>query len=243
MLFVSLGFITQSTAQVTSGTMKMALSDFEMPGMEGDMGGQMEEMMKSMNMTIHFSPEKQVTVIEMMGMMTMEQHYDDDVMTQYMDMMGQKIMIKTPMDAQDLVKQLGVDIGELEKMYNVSYDKSDTKEILGFKCYRADIAMDLSKMAQGQEIPEQMKNMNMTMYITEAIKMKQFNMQNMPGLVLEGTPLTMTMDMGMMKMTYEASSFDENVDPSMFEKPEGDYKEMSMEDLQKMGMGSGGFGF
>ena len=73
--------------------------------------------------------------------------------------------------------------------------------------------------------------------------MTQFSLQNIPGLKLKGTPLSFTVKAGMMKMTYEALSFDANPDPSVFEKPEGEYKEMSMEDLQKMGMGAGGFGF
>ena len=60
---------------------------------------------------------------------------------------------------------------------------------------------------------------------------------------LDGTPLSMTTDVGVMKMTFEATEVKTKVDPSVFEVPEGDYKEMSMEELQQLGMSPGSFGF
>jgi len=235
---------TSTTAQATTGSISMGITDFEMPGMEGDMGGQMKSMMSSMEMTMHFKPGHQVTDINMMGMMNMKQYYHNDIMTQYMDMMGQKIMIKTPVNQQlEQMKELGIDIENLEEMYKITYDKTTIKTIMGYDCYKATINMDLEMMSQGQKMPEGMKDMEMIMYITEDIKMESFNLQNIPGLKMKGTPLSFTIDMGMMKMTYEATNFNKNPDPSVFEKPKGDYKEMSLEDLQKMGMGAGGFGF
>ena len=73
--------------------------------------------------------------------------------------------------------------------------------------------------------------------------MDNFSMQQLPGLELSGTPLSMTMDMGLVKMTFEASEVNTDVDPSVFEIPKGDYKEMSLEELQQLGMSPGSFGF
>ena len=101
--------------------------------------------------------------------------------------------------------------------------------------------MDLSKL-EG-EVPSEMANMSVTMYLTEDIKMDNFSLQQLPGLELSGTPLSMTMDLGLAKMTFEASEVNTDVDPSVFEIPEGDYKEMSLEDLQQLGMNPGSFGF
>jgi len=56
-----------------------------------------------------------------------------------------------------------------------------------------------------------------------------------------GAPLMMIVDMGPMQMTLKATELLTEVDPSVFEAPEGNYKEMTMEELQ--GMGLDGFGF
>jgi len=87
--------INSVQAQLTSGSIKMEISDFGMPGMDDKdgMAGQMESMMKGMSMTINFRPGEQVTEMSMMGMMNMKQHFKDGMMIQYMDVMGQKIMI------------------------------------------------------------------------------------------------------------------------------------------------------
>ena len=238
------------TAQITSGTITMAITDFSMPQMEemGDMGGQMEEMMKSMTTSIHFKPGVQVTDINMFGMMNMKQYYQDDVMTQYMDMMGQKIKIVTPADDVSSLKSMGLDPEIMKDLITVKYDKSDTKTILGYKCYKAEVHMDWNDLiTTDEDIPAEaiavLENMNFVMYITEDIKMDQFRMQNMPTFDMTGTPLMWLMDMGMMKITMEAIEFDKDVNPAVFDAPEGDYKEMKIEDLQKMGMNPGSFGF
>ena len=239
----SLLFLAPAQSQLTSGSITMGITDFGMPGADEEgMGDQLGGMMKNMTMTIHFSPDKQVTDINMMGMMNMRQHFSDGVMTQYMDMMGQKIKMVIP-TGTEAFKELGLSQDEIADAYNIEYDKSATKKIAGYDCYQATITMDLSKFDTTGDIPAGMSNMDMTMYVTDDIKMDNFNLQQLPGVKLDGTPLSMTIDMGMMKMTYEATDIQTSVDPSVFEAPEGDYKEMSMEELQQMGVNPGSFGF
>jgi len=102
--------------------------------------------------------------------------------------------------------------------------------------------------AEANEVIEQSKemfsNMEMTTYLTEEIELPAIHLQQFQGLQLKGAPMYIYMDMGMMKMTMEVTSISKVVDESVFVKPpEGEYKEMSLEELQQMGMGSGGFGF
>lgn len=232
-LFLAFGL----TAQITTGSLTMEITDVSstMPGSE-----EMNEMMKGSAMTMHFTPEKQVTLINMnMGGMEMKmrQYFEGKEMIQFMDMMGQKIKFK--MDMSNL-EALGINSDMMAEAYKVTYDKSDTKMILGYKCYRAETKVDVSKLSGDNELPAGIEDMKMISYITEDIKMNHFNFQQFKGLQFPGTPLMMEMDMGMMTMTYVATDFSKDVDPSLFEYPEGDYQEMDPSMLQNMG---GGFGF
>jgi len=226
-------------SQLTSGVITMSITDVHMPEMEGQeqMDG-VSSMLKDMSMIIYFKPGEQVTKMNMMGMMDMSMYFKDGQMTQYMDMMGQKIKVITPVE-EDMMIKLGVDKAQIEDMYDITYDKSSTVDILGYKCYKAIVKMDMDAMAQGEELPEQIKKLDMEWYITEDIKMENFNMQQMPGLKLAGTPLRMSLDMGMMTMTYEATNIEKTVDDSAFEEPTGDYKEMTNEELKQMGVNFG----
>ncbi len=236
--FLTLNQLTPLQAQLTTGSITMSLKDIGTDGVGG--ADQMAGMMESMTMITHFKPEKQVTEISMMGLINIKQHIKDGVMTQYMDMMGQKIKMEQPVGT-DALNDLGVSEEQMKNAYDVSYDKSNTKNIAGYECYEATVKMDLSKL-EG-EMPPEMANISVTLYLTEDIKMDNFSMQQLPGLELSGTPLSMTMDMGLVKMTFEASEVNTDVDPSVFEIPKGDYKEMSLEELQQLGMSPGSFGF
>ena len=241
-------FLLQTiNAQITTGSITMQMKGMDMGeelgGANGeDFSKQMEGIMGDMKMTMHFKPGKQVTEINMMGFISMNQHFEDGVMTQYMDMMGQKIKMEIPVGA-DAFKELGLDESEISQAYKIDYNKEKTKNIAGYECYEVSIKMDLSQFGEVDEIPAEMSDITTTMYITEDIKMDVIGMQQLPGLQLDGTPLSMTTDVGVMKMTFEATEVKTKVDPSVFEVPEGDYKEMSLEELQQLGMSPGSFGF
>ena len=243
LFFISFGLLHPNEAQITSGTIVMSLIHFENLEDLSDPKKEMSEGMKSFKMTIHFAPYKQVNKTSNSDKMATEQHFQDNVQTNYEDVFGEKTMFKTSMVEPLILKQLGVQKEELEKMYKLSYDKSDTKNILGFDCYRANFILHTDQDSFEGTVPKGLQNMSITMYITEALQTEEFNMSNMPGIELNGMPLSMSIRQGMVKMTYEALSFDDKVDPSAFQKPKGDYKEMSLEDLKMKGMGYGGFGF
>jgi hypothetical protein len=78
--------------------------------------------------------------------------------------------------------------------------------------------------------------------VTEEIKVPNSFVQNLNQMQLAGTPLQWIVDAGMMKMTFEATEISKELAGDFFSKPAGDYKEMSMEQLQQMGMG-GQLGF
>ena len=82
----------------------------------------------------------------------------------------------------------------------------------------------------------------MTFYVTDQIQVPQAFIQNVNHINLKGTPLQWNLDAGEMQMTYEAREISDKVATDFFTKPSGEYKEMSMEQLQQMGMG-GQMGF
>ncbi len=239
-LFFIFFLSSSSHAQITSGTIEMGITDFNMPNMPGEDSNKdmMGDMMNSMSLTIYFKPGEQVTDMNMMGMMQTKTIYKDNMSIQYMDMMGSKIKITSTI-GQDMFDQYGIDQEALDTMYHVIYDKSDTKTILDYSCYKATISINMGDFMKGEDIPAEITNMEMEMYITDDIKMESYSLQQIPGLKLDGTPLQMNMDVGPMKMTFEATHINTTVDDIHFAEPSGDYQEMTLEEFQNM---AGGFG-
>ena len=219
-------FLTLSVSvycQHTSGHLTLSITDasFSDPNM-----AQAADMVKSTVQEIYFEPDRQKTVINSMNGMVNVQTFVEDGQKgpeQYMDMMGQKIKLIIADEELEGTEELTNDL-------KIEYDKSDTKKILDFDCYKAAFTID----ANGQ-------SMNFTMYVTDDIKIKQLDLQNLKNLDVKGTPLQISMDMGVMKMVFEATNFTKDFDKEVFAKPEGEYQEMNLADLQKMGMGSFGF--
>lgn len=226
LIFLFQNFIAAQS--MSQGTIKFAVTDVKSntPEMQ-----QMVGSMKQMNQIIEFDGQKQHMTVDMMGgLMKINTYWtvESNTTETYMDMMGQKI--KTVMTNEDLEKVQQ----ESETMItsdDIVYDKSVKKEILGKQCYKATFSTE----ANGQKF-------SMEMYITEDIKVPNSFVQNLNQVQLAGTPLMWIMDAGMMKMTFEATDISNSVSSDFFKKPEGDYQEMSMEQLKQMGMG-GQLGF
>lgn len=239
-----------SIAQITTGSVEYKFQDVEMNIPEGeDAAGmdQMKQLFDQMTMVYYFKPGKQVMKMSMMGMMDITQIFENGGQIQYMDMMGQKMKIVTDAEA---LKKMGIEKDKIKDMMKVTYDENDTKDILGYHCYRADMDMDMSKIAEmtgeevGEDVMDEVGEMTMSFYITEEIDMGEVNMQQIQGLEMKGAPLEMVMSMGeMMTMKFVAVNIDKQVDPANFNAPPGEYIEMSQEDLMKMGMDPNGFGF
>ncbi|NND04924.1 MAG: hypothetical protein HKN87_00970 [Saprospiraceae bacterium] len=218
-----------SAQSMDKGVIKMELVDVKVSKPEMQ---QMVGAMKGSTQEISFDKSKQKVVMDMMGGMMkiqMYQDFDDQTMVNYMDMMGQKI--KTSISSEELEKQKKAS-EEMMGDSKVVYDKSDTKEILGYTCHKAS----LETSAQGNKL-------SMTFYVTDDIQVPQAFIQNVNHINLKGTPLQWELDAGQMQMTYEAKEISEKVADDFFAKPSGDYKEMSMEQLQQMGVGGGQMGF
>ncbi len=228
MILMCVFLIPGYTQTLDEGYLKMELVDVKVNSPEME---QMVGAMKGATQEIYFSDNRQKVVVDMMsGMMKIQMFQDLDANTaeNYMDMMGQKI--KTVMTSEQLDKQKE-DSEALLADTEIKYDKGDTKEILGYPCYKA--TLDL--VTQGQSV-------KMEFYLTESIQVPQAFIQNMNYLDLPGTPLEFKMGMDVMSMTYVAREITEEVPGDFFTKPEGEYQTMTMEQLQQMGLG-GQMGF
>lgn len=210
-------FSIYSFAQITSGHIKYVLSEVSFEQAEMAQAG---AMMQNSTMDIYFTPEQQKTVADMMnGMMKTQSYQTDSSMIQYMDMMGQKIKVvmEVPESAEEAMKDI-----------DIRYDKSDTKEIAGYNCYKASLNIPMPDST--------MDDMEMKLYISDEIKMKTFNVQQIRNLKIEGTPLMMVIDAGIMRMTYEAKEVNKEFEKSIFDLPTGAYKTMTLKELESLGM-------
>ncbi len=215
---------TMLTAQVIEqGTLKMAMIDAQSsdPNIEAMIG-----MMKGSVIETSFKGTQQRVTMEVMNGMVKTVTLSDVATKQsdtYMDMMGQKIKLSvSPEETARLEEESKRTMGE----GTISIDRSITKEILGYNCYLGTYQA---------EVDDQV--INVELYITDAIKVPQMFVQNTKHLQVDGTPLEMTVDMGMARMTYQATSFNQQLDLSFFSPPTGNYTEMTLEQLQQMGLG------
>ena len=224
------------SAQITTGSIRYTIN----MGGAGD-NSQAASLLQDMEMELSFKPNVSVVDMTMMGMIETKTINEGSTTTQYMDMMGQKIKVVT--DQSELEEILGASGDELvEKMNQLyKYNKvpGDTQEILGFQCTRVDITVDLETlMGESDEDLSSLgliDNMTITAYVTEDIDIGTVNFMMTNNLMFKGAPLLMTMDMGIMKMDWEATSFSKDVHPSVFQAPKGDYKEMDPADIPGMG--------
>ena len=142
------------------------------------------------------------------------------------DAMGQKIWVESNTDEAKKM-QPTPDMSD----YKIDYDKSDVKEIKGYKAYKAIITVP------GQE------DMKIIGYITEEIKTNAKIIQGMEDLKLDGFPLEFSMKNPQMTMTFSTTNVEEKVDANKFKVSTDGYKKMTMEEFQQQMGGMGGLGF
>ena len=228
-LILMLSFMSSIRSQeMTKGTVKFAVVDVQTTSTEMQ---QMIGSMKGTSQIIEFDGKHQRVTMDMMGgLMKIKTYWDatTNITETYMDMMGQKI--KTAMSGEEMDK-LKSESASMMAGNEIKYDKTDRKQILGRDCYKATFESE----ANGQKF-------SVILYVTEDIQVPNSFVQNLNQIQLTGTPLQWIMDAGMMKMTFEATEISKELAADFFSKPEGDYKEMTMEQLQQMGMG-GQLGF
>lgn len=224
-LFISSFSIRSASAQMEQGTIMIELT--EVGSDNAQMAAQLE-MLKGSELNIHFTKEKSLVSTVMLGGMSVTNKLTDTKSGQsqtFMDMMGNKFLIE-----DDGKKPTDPEIAEAMKGMKIEYDKNETKEILGYECYKATI----TGFEQG---------VKMDLYVTPDLKVNSDMINGLEGVELEGFPLEFTMDVSSMNMTYVAQSISKEVDTSVFEIDEEGYQKMTLEEFtEKMGS-MGGMGF
>ena len=199
-------FSTQFYAQTKTGavTYEMTMPDNEEMAAMG-----------SNTIKISFNEKSTATQIDMMGGMisiktiTLDKNNAKDT-RMLMDMMGQKYEVTGESGGFG-----NSDVASLKDAESVTYDKKDTKEILGYKCYKAVV-----KMAGGT---------TSNFYVTEAIATQG---KADDKIKLSGFPLEIEVNSEKGKMIMLATAFDKAPTATCFTVPEG-YEKVTQEELQQ----------
>ncbi len=208
------------------GTVKMEITNVSAEDPQMAMG---LEMMKGSETELIFKEDQYVTNMNMMGGMMKIQVFVEkgkNTMNMLMDMMGNKSWIESKLDETQNAQQKA--IAEQSK---IEYDKNETKEILGYKCYKMTVTN-----------PE-MEGITVTGYVTEDIKTKANLIQGFQSLEFAGYTMEYTVSNPKFSMTMTAVDVKDTVEESKFSFDTKGYKKMTMAELQKSMGGMGGLGF
>lgn len=229
-LLLVVGFLSVNAQEVISeGHLTMELTEVtaDDPAVEQQM-----QMMKGMEMNVHFNDEGSLTTMDMMGGMIKSTSLNskDGSGKLLMDMMGNKMYIPITKEEAEKAAESGSEVWD---NVDITYDESDTKEIQGVQCYRMDI-----KSKEG------MDGMEMSGYVTKAIKASA-NIMQIDTKKFDGFPLQLSIGAAGTQMTFTTTKLDKSVDASVFKLDTGGYKEMTFDEFMDMmgSMGGGGFGF
>lgn len=207
LLFV--GITTNAQTQLKKGSVTYSMT---MPGASEEMTAMGES-----TVTIHFDEKNQATDMSMMGGMMMmktivpTENKKDSKMT--MEVMGMKYEIT---DVGEEASKKNNGFSNLDNAKDIVYDKKDTKEIVGFKCYKATVTMN-----------DETKS---TFYITEAIAPQSETTD--AKLKLSGYPLEMTIQTAQGDMVMKATKFSKEIPADAFKVGEG-FTKITMEEFQK----------
>jgi hypothetical protein len=207
LLFV--GITATAQTQLKKGSVTYSMT---MPNMTEEMAAMGES-----TITVHFDDKNQATDMSMMGgMMLMKtivpiENKKDSKMT--MEVMGMKYEIT---DVGEEASKKSNGLTDLDNAKEVIYDKKDTKEIVGFKCYKATITMnDDSKSV---------------FYVTEAITPPAGTSNSK--VKLSGYPLEITVQTPQGEMNMKATKFVKETPADAFKVGEG-FTKITMEEFQK----------
>ncbi|MBC7886205.1 MAG: hypothetical protein H7X99_12065 [Saprospiraceae bacterium] len=225
--FLSVSYVSNGQKILEQGNVKMELTNVNSDDPQMAMN---LEMMKGSRTDLYFKADKYVTYMDMMGGMVKMKIYVEQVkeeMNMFFDMMGQKMWIESTFDKAQSAQQK-----EISAKSNIVYDKADTKDILGYKCYKMTVTN-----------PE-MEGVTVNGYVTEDIKTKANLIQGFQSLEFAGYPMEFTIGNPQFSMTMTAIEINDKVDDAKFVYDTKGYKKMTMEEFQKsMGGMGGGFGF
>ena len=207
LLFV--GITATAQTQLKKGSVTYSMT---MPNASEEMAAMGES-----TITVHFDEKNQATDMSMMGgMMLMKTivptaNKKDSKMT--VEVMGMKYEIT---DIGEEASKATNNVGNVENATEVIYDKKDTKEILGFKCYKATISMNDGTKS--------------VFYITDAIAPQAVEAD--AKVKLSGYPLEMNVKTAQGEMLMKATKFSKEITADAFKVGEG-FTKVTMEEFQK----------
>ncbi|MCW1147519.1 hypothetical protein [Flavobacterium lacisediminis] len=208
LLFV--GITANAQTQLKKGSVTYNMT---MPGASEEMAAMGES-----TITVHFNESMQATDMSMMGgMMLMKtivptENKKDSKMT--MEVMGMKYEIT---DVGEEASKTSKGLSNLDDAKEIVYDKKDTKEIVGFKCYKATVTMN--------------DDTKSTFYVTEAIA-PQAPTSADAKVKLTGYPLEIKVQTAQGEMIMTATKFSKEIPADAFKVGEG-FTKVTMEEFQK----------
>lgn len=215
---------------LSEGYIKMEIVDASSDNEQMAMG---LEMMKGTQTEIFFKGTQSMSKMNMMGGMfetTTLFNTETEKMDMLVNAMGQKMHVESTADERKMMEN---EQTAMMKEMKVTYDEDDTKEILGYKCVKANIAH-----------PSIQDGMTFSMYVSKDIKANPKMIQGLQEVKLDGFPLEYIMSMPQMTMTISAVELKEEVDASVFALDTGGYQKLTFKEFQeKMAAFGGGIGF
>lgn len=226
LLLVSSNNVLTAQTVLNKGTITMEITDVKSDDPQMEMG---LAALKGSQTELIFNEKQYVTNMDMMGgMISMKNvvNKGDNKMNLLMDAMGNKIWVESDLDkAQNATEK------EAISKSKITYDKKDTKIILGYNCYK----MTLTN-------PE-MDGMKLIGYVTSDIKTNANIIRGYEGVEFEGYPLEYTVENAnpAFTMTTKAVKIKDTVDEKQFILDTKGYKKMTMDEFQKAMGSMGGF--
>ncbi|MFT6335748.1 MAG: GLPGLI family protein [Saprospiraceae bacterium] len=203
------------------GYIKMEMTDITSTGQQGAELG----MLKGAEMEVFFEGDKVLTSINLMGgMMNMSTLVDKkanktDIL---INAMGSKMWAE---ETNESAKKN--EVSKAVKGMEIIYDKSQTKEILGYKVTKATITR------------ADQPGMTMEAWITEDIKIDSDFIPGMEDLKLKGYPLEITIDANGTKMSIVTKDIKNVVDAGKFILDTTGAEKIKMSELSGMMGGMG----
>ena len=221
-LLFSIGLTLPMMAQkMSQGSMKMKITDISSKDMDEAQLNMIKSMMGSMTTNIYFKDDQAITKMNVMGS-EITSIFDGKRTSVYTSMMGNKYVYHA-----DITDEATEKSQEALKNANITKIKGKTQMIEGLKCQLYEY------QAQGEDMAP------MKFWTTHDIDVDPSLFSQMPKEARKiGFPMKMEIDdpnMGF-RMVLEMKDISNKVDDSVFEFDTTGYKEMSAEELKRMGM-------
>ncbi len=229
--------------ELTEGSVTIGITELEISDPQA---ASMLPMFKSSTMKLDFNDAKSLMTMDMMsGMMKVRVLLDNktNATTMLMDMMGQKTMTNISAEEAAKAKTENKNKNPLEDApfdLDITYDKSDTKEILGHKCHKAIFNIKPKDEEDAKKMEK--VDFSITAYVTKDIKYPQamldsYKEQMGADIKLTEFPLEFSIKFddgeNKGKLTLAAKEINKSVENSTFKLDTTGYEEMSIEDMMK----------